>query len=67
MTFKDHSGEVTGVSVHATGDYIVTASADKTWSLYDLTNGKRRAVVADPGVTGGYSAATFHPTLNPQA
>jgi pre-mRNA-processing factor 19 len=61
LTFKDHGGEVTGVSVHATGDYIVTASTDKTWALYDLTTGTRRCEVKDPGVTGGYSAATFHP------
>lgn len=33
---QDHSDEVTAVTVHATGDYIVTASLDRTWAFYDL-------------------------------
>ena len=33
---QDHSEEVTAVTVHATGDYMVTASMDRTWAFYDL-------------------------------
>ena len=33
---QDHSDEVTAVTVHATGDYIVTASLDRTWAFYDV-------------------------------
>ena len=25
------------MTVHATGDYIVTASLDRTWAFYDVT------------------------------
>lgn len=34
-SFTDHTGEVVGVDVHPSGKYIVSASADKTWCLYD--------------------------------
>jgi len=27
---------VTAVTVHASGDYLVTASLDRTWAFYDL-------------------------------
>jgi pre-mRNA-processing factor 19 len=60
-TFKDHKADVTAVSVHATGDYVVSASMDKTWALYDLATGVCRKIVADAAVTGGFSAASFHP------
>lgn len=35
-TFKEHSGEITALSMHPTSTYFVTASADKTWSFYDM-------------------------------
>ena len=60
-TFKQHKADVTGVSVHATGDYLVSASMDKSWALYDLATGVCRKVVTDAAVTGGFSAACFHP------
>lgn len=34
-TFTEHSEEVVGVDVHPSGKYFVSASADKTWCLYD--------------------------------
>ncbi len=34
-TFSQHTGEVVGVTVHPSGKYFVSASADKTWCLYD--------------------------------
>ena len=60
-TFKEHKADVAGISVHATGDYLVSASMDKTWALYDLGVGVCRKVVADAAVTGGFTAASFHP------
>ncbi len=27
---------MTAVTVHASGDYLVTASLDRTWAFYDL-------------------------------
>ena len=60
-TFKEHSGEVTAVALHATGDFIASASLDKTWALYDLAGNVCRKVVADGGVTAGYTTAAFHP------
>ncbi len=33
---QDHTEEVTAVTVHASGDYLVTASLDRTWAFYDL-------------------------------
>ena len=41
-TFKNHKADVTGVTVHATGDYIVSSSLDKSWALYDLTTVRDR-------------------------
>lgn len=35
-TFTEHSGEVVGVDVHPSGKYFVSASADRSWCLYDL-------------------------------
>ena len=35
-TFKDHTGDVTALTVHPTSTYFVTASADKSWNFYDI-------------------------------
>lgn len=32
----DHEGEVVGATVHATQDYLSTASKDKSWAFYDI-------------------------------
>ena len=32
----DHDGEVVGATVHATGDFVATASKDKSWAFYDI-------------------------------
>ena len=42
------------VLVFNTGDYVVSASLDKTWALYDLHTGVCRKLVADAAATGGY-------------
>eukprot|EP00898_Chlorokybus_atmophyticus_P008651 jgi/Chlat1/8788/Chrsp90S08134 len=58
---RDHKAEVTGASIHATGNYFVTASIDKTWCFYDVESAACLSQVTDPGMTGGFSCATFHP------
>lgn len=32
----DHDGGVVGATVHATGDFVATASKDKSWAFYDI-------------------------------
>lgn len=32
----DHEGDVIGVTIHATGDFLSTASKDKSWAFYDI-------------------------------
>lgn len=54
-----HTSEVTACSLHATGDYGVTASLDKSWVLFDLERGKSILRVADGAA--GYTCAGFHP------
>jgi len=58
---KDHTAEVHAVTVHATNNYFVTASMDKTWCFYDLSSGLCLTQVNDPGIEDGYTSAAFHP------
>mmetsp|Transcript_7522 Transcript_7522/g.10177 ORF Transcript_7522/g.10177 Transcript_7522/m.10177 type:complete len:507 (+) Transcript_7522:260-1780(+) len=60
-TFKDHTGEVTALSVHPTSTYFVTASSDKTWAFHDIEAALCLTSVADASVQGGYTCASFHP------
>lgn len=41
----DHDGEVVGATVHATGDFMATASKDKSWAFYDINR-----LVLGPGL-----------------
>ncbi|KAL3319068.1 Pre-mRNA-processing factor 19 [Cichlidogyrus casuarinus] len=59
---RAHTGTVTGLSVHATGDYILSAATDGKWAFSDLRKGKVLARVGDsydslPALT----CAQFHP------
>lgn len=59
---KDHTAEVTAVTVHPLADFFVTASLDKTWSFYDVNvPAAPLAQVADASLKGGYASAEFHP------
>ena len=55
-----HSGEVTGVSVHPTGKFCTTTSADQTWAFVDLLAGSPVFTVAKSDI-GGYTAGSLHP------
>ncbi|CAL1352580.1 unnamed protein product [Linum trigynum] len=61
-TFKNHTDEVRAIAVNA--EYIVTASLDATWWLYDLygdSGSKVNTTVRDGSERAGYTAAAFHP------
>jgi len=55
---KSHSDEITSITLHATGDFWVTASLDKTWAFHDLATG---AALAQVSTDAGLTAARFHP------
>jgi pre-mRNA-processing factor 19 len=60
-TFKGHSAEITDLSIHATGDYFASASADSTWSLVDLATNQLIVKVSKDDIESGFSCAQFHP------
>jgi len=58
---KDHDGEVVGCTLHPSGNYLITASTDKTWCFYDINAGICRQKVSDEKVTEAYTRVAFHP------
>ncbi|KAJ3294083.1 hypothetical protein HK104_003935 [Borealophlyctis nickersoniae] len=56
-----HGGEVAAVDLHPTGSYLVSAGADSAWCIGDVATGKVLAKINEPSITGGYTAASFHP------
>ena len=44
-----HDGAVTGLSLHATGDYVLATSTDQYWTFSDINTGKLISKVTDPG------------------
>lgn len=36
---RAHDGAITGLSLHATGDYILSSSMDQTWAFSDFRTG----------------------------
>jgi len=59
--FTNHTAEVAGCTVHPSGSYMITASMDKTWCLYDVVAGACRMQVTDDKITAGYTQVTLHP------
>jgi len=57
-TVTVHQGDVTGCSVHATGDYWVTVSEDSTWAFHDIATS---AVLAKVDVSAPCSSLALHP------
>jgi len=56
---KTHQDDVTGITLHSTGDYFVTASRDRTWAFHDLETG---APIVRATLDGkGCSSVQFHP------
>jgi len=55
---KVHKGEVSGCSLHATGNYWATGSADKTWAFLDIETATSLAQV---DVDSPVHCVQFHP------
>jgi len=60
-TLREHKAEIVGASFHPSGNYLVTASADKHWILWDARSGAVRVDVFDAKVDAQYSCVSLHP------
>lgn len=58
---RAHDGPVTGLSVHATGDYLLSSSTDGHWAFSDLRTGRVLTKVADSVAQTALTCAQFHP------
>ena len=47
QVLRVHDGPVTGLSLHATGDYVLTTSTDQHWTFSDIATGKLITRVTD--------------------
>jgi len=56
-----HKGDVTGVTVHPTGDYFATSSKDASWCFCSLEYGNSLKQISKPELTSGFTCAQFHP------
>jgi hypothetical protein len=56
-----HTSDVTGCSVHATGDYFATCSYDKSWAFHNIETGKTLLNVTDKSVEKGFGCMCLHP------
>lgn len=63
FVIRAHSGPVTGLSLHAIGDYLLSSSSDGQWAVSDLRRGQVlvRVTVEKNGVLQGLTTAQFHP------
>eukprot|EP00850_Spirogloea_muscicola_P001957 SM000007S20917 [mRNA] locus=s7:893761:898603:- [translate_table: standard] len=57
----EHTAEVKSCTVHATNDYFVSVSADRSWCFYEVQSGLCLTQVMDPTVEDAYTVAAFHP------
>jgi pre-mRNA-processing factor 19 len=39
QTIRAHEGAITGLSLHATGDYVLSSSMDQYWAFSDFRTG----------------------------
>ncbi|EXX73177.1 putative nuclear matrix protein NMP200 [Rhizophagus irregularis] len=60
-TISAHTAEVTGISVHATKDYLVSVSNDSTWAFHDIHTAQTLVKTESNDVTNGYSTVEIHP------
>jgi pre-mRNA-processing factor 19 len=58
---KAHESPVTGLSLHPTGDYVLSSASDTYWALSDLRTGKLITKVQDTTSQRGLTCAQFHP------
>ena len=58
-TIRTHKGEISGVAVHPTSTLLALSSADRTWSLHDLTNFE--PIFRSSEVDDSFSSMSIHP------
>lgn len=56
-----HKADVTGISVHPSKDYFVSAGLDSKWAFYDFETAKPIVEAFDTEVEAGYHSISFHP------
>lgn len=60
LLLRCHDQAVTGLSLHPTGDYVLSTSADRHWAFSDVRTGALLTKVMDPAGVG-LTTAQFHP------
>jgi len=58
-TIRTHKGDISAVAVHPTSTFLALSSADKTWSLHDLTNFE--PIFRSSEAEDSFSAMSIHP------
>jgi pre-mRNA-processing factor 19 len=62
MSISPHQGSsIVDLSVHPTGNYVISASSDSTWALVDIASQTVLSVVEHESVTTGYTSCHIHP------
>lgn len=61
QVIRAHEGPVTGISLHATGDYLLSSSTDGHWAFSDLRTGRVLTKVSDSTANTALTCAQFHP------
>jgi len=60
-TIKAHNASVTDISLHATGDYVLSVSRDKSWAFSELKNGTVLTKAANSDQQTALCCGQFHP------
>lgn len=60
VLIRSHEGPVTGLSLHPTGDYVLSTSTDQHWAFSDIRTGQLLTKVSDSSGVG-LTTAQFHP------
>uniref|UniRef100_A0AAY5F0X8 Pre-mRNA-processing factor 19 n=1 Tax=Electrophorus electricus TaxID=8005 RepID=A0AAY5F0X8_ELEEL len=58
---RAHEAGVTGLSLHATGDYLLSSSEDQYWAFSDIQTGRVLTKVTDETAGCALTCAQFHP------
>lgn len=58
---RPHEAAITGISLHATGDYLLSVSEDEKWAFSDVRSGRILCRVSDPASAQAMTCAQFHP------
>ena len=61
VVLQAHGGAVTGISLHPTGDYLLSSSLDQHWAFSDIRNGVVVAKGTDSASPVGLTSSQFHP------